>query len=459
MKRGVYRVELILSVFVLLALLSAVIPAATATPAAGPPTTRPLDPVVLTGDQMAGWNGVPLDRLFLYAYRQSSGTWEQIPWQFDEKQSGVYVTNEDGKLDADDELAFMARDCGDRAQASQWIADADARSHKRYEITVTDPMHAGERCWVYLYRSATLNKTVARDYVGYSDHTAASDAYRLTLQGNQLIAADLTFFDNTVDVLDRTKVRAKVGSFVLTEDGLIAADPRSDWYGIRDGNVRTITRFVGYDVDTGQSYILLTLLNYRDMFYEHVTFDLSDLTPTLDEFRYSADLTPAMAGGTYYDANTANGVPVDGHADAVAATPFSPWNQVSHPTLGAIVQIIDPSPMGGTAQTYYRDHESYDNDDTGDHKSYADPGVLVLGGSANLDFRVWYYVLPAGQPNVGASYAEAAMHPLQAQAVSQERAEATATPTATPTFTPTPIATTTPTPTPIILYLPIVMDD
>jgi hypothetical protein len=393
---------------------------------------------------MAGWNGIPLDHLFLYAYRQSSGAWEQIPWQFDEKQAGVYVVNEDGKLDADDELAFMARDCGDQAQASQWIGDADARSHKRYEVTVTDTLHAGERCWVYLYRSTTLNKTISRDYVDYSNHTAASDAYRLTLEAHKLIAADLTFSNSAVDVLDRTKVRGVARGILLTEDVLAGEDPRSDWYGIRDGSVRTITQFLAYDSETGKEYLLLTLFNYRNMFQEHVSYDLSSVVPTLDEFRYSADLTPAMAGGTYYDANTVNGVPVDGHADAVAATPFSPWNQVSHPTLGAIVQVIDPASLGGTQKTYYKDDGSYDDKDTGDHKSYADPGLLVLGGSANLDFHVWYYVLPAGQPSVGATYADAAMHPLQAQAVGQERAESTPTPTSTPT------------PASIPLYLPLI---
>ena len=415
--------------------------------AAAASLTRVMEPVILTGDQLPAWTGVALDQLFLYAYRQAGG-WEQIPWQFDEKQDRVYVANEDGKLDADDELAFMARDCGDQALPSQWIADPDARNHRRYEITVTDPLHAGERCWVYLYRSTTLSQTTVDDYVDYAAYTATTPTYRLTLQPKQLIAADLKFFDSQTDVLDRTKVRAKKGGLLLTEDGLAPDDPRTDWCGIRDGHVRTIAQFVGYDSVSGQSSILLTLVNYRDVFQEHVTFDLSSLTPTLDEFRYSADLTPAMAGGTYYDANTSAGAPVDGKPDAIAASPFSPWNQVSHPTLGSIVQVIDPASMGGTQQTYYKDDASYDSADTGDHKSYADPGLLVLQGGANLDFFAWYYVLPAGQPNVGADYANAAMHPLQAQAAAQEMEEASPTPTLTPTFTFTP--------TPIPLYLPII---
>ena len=380
--------------------------------------SRIQDPVILTGDRMPEWSGAPLDELFLYAYHKSGG-WEQIPWQFDEVQGGIYVSAEDTLLDGDDELAFMARDCGEQAQTTQWISDASARSHARYEILVTDPLHPQERCWVYLYRSTTLSKSTARDYAGFNGHTASSSIYQLTMKKASLIAETLKLFGSATDVLDRTKVRVRAGGLSITEDELAPADPRSDWYSIRDGDVRAITHFVGYDDETSQTWVLLTLTNYRSMFHEHVSLDLSDVIATLDLFRYSADLSPAMAGGTYYDANTPAGVAVDGHADAVPTTPFSTWNQVSHPTLGTIVQIIDPSPLGGTPQTYYRDDGAWSSADTGDHKSYADPGVLVSQSNANLMFDVWYYILPAAQPNVGAGYAAASTHPLEAQATRQ----------------------------------------
>ena len=417
-----FRSMLLLLILLLSLVILAQRPLAAAAPATPAALTRAMDPVILPGDRLPVWTGVALDQLFLYAYRHAG--WEQIPWQFDEKQDGLYVANEDGRLDADDELVFMARDCGDRATASQWIAHADARTHRRYEITVTDPLHAGERCWVYLYRSTTLSRAETTDYVDYSDYTAASESYRLTLQRANLIAEDLQLFGSETDILDRTKVRIQSGGSLINEEQLSPADPRSDWYGIRDGHVRTITHFVAYDPDSSQSSILLTLINYRDMFKERVTFDLSSLTSTLDAFRYSADLTPAMAGGTYYDANTPAGVPVDGSPDTVATTPFSPWNQVTHPTRGSIVQVIDPTPLGGTPSTYYKDDSRYDGADTGDRRSYADPGVLVTSSNANLVFDVWYSVLPAGQPNVGATYADAARHPLQAQAVAQRWEEA-----------------------------------
>ena len=58
-----------------------------------------------------------LEELFAYAY--GSGTWHQIPFQFDEVEpiGNTYVVTEDGYLDANDELAFMALDAGEQAPA------------------------------------------------------------------------------------------------------------------------------------------------------------------------------------------------------------------------------------------------------------------------------------------------------------------------------------------------------
>ena len=420
MNRWLLSGGLLLLLLLLLLFASGEAPAVSAAPAAPAAIQRPLDPIILHGAQLPDWLTLPLDQLFLYAYHPATG-WRQIPWQFDEKSQGVYVASEDGRLDADDELVFMARDCGQRASPSQWIADADARNHQRYEITVTDPLHPDQHCWVYLYRSTTQQKTNTRDYVDYEGYTAATESYHLTVQKKQLIAADLTFFQNHEDVLDRTKVRVKQGTLFIDEDDLVPNDPNTDWYKIRDGQVRTIIQFIAYDPDTNKQTILLTLLNYESLFHEQVTFDLSDLTATLEMFRYSADLTSAIAGGTYYDANTPAGVAVDGMEDDVAVAPFSPWNQISHPSLGSIIQIIDAASMGGTQQTYYKDDKRYDGKDTGDGRSYADTGLLIKKGSANLAFDVWYYVLPPGQPNVGAAYADAATHSLRTQTTPQKR--------------------------------------
>ena len=91
---------------------------------------------------------------------------------------------------------------------------------------------------------------------------------------------------------------------------------RTIWYSrilrtagasIRDGDIRTITQFITGASGGTQTWHLLTLTNYRGMFQEHVTLDLSWLTAKFDENRYSVDPSPAIVGGTYYDAQHAVG--------------------------------------------------------------------------------------------------------------------------------------------------------
>ncbi len=119
--------------------------------------TRQRDPVVVQGNSLAAFGAAPLDELFAYAY--GSGTWQQIPFQFDEVEpiGNTYVVTEDGQLDANDELAFMALDAGEQAPAGAWISDNLSTGYPRYELRVVDPLHPNEQAWVYLYRSPSLS--------------------------------------------------------------------------------------------------------------------------------------------------------------------------------------------------------------------------------------------------------------------------------------------------------------
>ena len=123
--------------------------------------TRQRDPVVVQGSSLPAFGGAPLDELFAYAY--NSGTWQQIPFQFDEVEpiGNTYVVTEDGHLDANDELAFMALDAGEQAPAGAWITDDLSTGYPRYELRVVDPLHPSEQAWVYLYRSPTLTPALA----------------------------------------------------------------------------------------------------------------------------------------------------------------------------------------------------------------------------------------------------------------------------------------------------------
>ncbi len=123
-----------------------------------------------------------LGDLFVYAFE--GGVWTEVPFQFDEVDStGAYVVVEDGKLDANDRLVFMAADLGGTAGVYEWLDDLDSRTYSRYQVQVTNPLNTAEKGWVYVYRSSTLvstfdpyvswdaanNRTVAGAYVaGYT---------------------------------------------------------------------------------------------------------------------------------------------------------------------------------------------------------------------------------------------------------------------------------------------------
>jgi hypothetical protein len=439
-----------------------VLPVPFATPASGPLVAKTLDrdadAVIVPGASLPGFAGVPFAQLFVYAYRGSQ--WQQIPWQFDEVKNGAYAASDNGKLDPADELVVMGGDCGDRAAPDGWIGDASARSYPRYEITVVDPLNTANLGWIYVYRSAGLSETVTQDYVSFDYATSVftTPIYKLGFFRQYLGGDRLELNGSGINVLDRSKFRLKTpGQDPYTEETLELDEPQPK---ILDGRVRAIA---GYQ-ELGQGILTIA---YRSQFYDRVTVDFSWSPVPFEWARASADFNQNMMGGTYYDANTPSGVPVDGVPDAIAATPASLWQQISAAT-GTVIHAADVSGMQGTVSTYYRDNATVDAADTGDKKSYGEMGVTVTNPIKYVDLKVTHYILPSNQPDVGATYYAYFTHPLQPQANEQRLSgqptaspTATRTPTRTPTRTLTPTSTQTPTVTPFGLpkrvYLPLVL--
>ena len=95
-------------------------------PVTGAAINRPQDPIIVTGANLSAHGGAPVNELVLYAYQ--AGAWTPIPFQIDERTNditGTYVISDDGLLDANDELVFMAADTGDSVNNnSNWPNDA-----------------------------------------------------------------------------------------------------------------------------------------------------------------------------------------------------------------------------------------------------------------------------------------------------------------------------------------------
>lgn len=390
-----------------LALLAAGLPAGSAAPVE---LDRDDDPVIAVGGQMPAFNGVPLHDLL--AYKHTGGVWHQIPWQFDEVADGRLTPLEDGILDADDQLVFLSRDAGGFAGSDTWISNPDSRRYPRYQIAVTDPLNPAKQGWVYVYRSATLSETSATDYVNYSAATWQFTAQRYILRTipYRLPAERLEMNGSGVDVLDRTKMRVQFAGIptMLTEDGI----ELNDTPVIKDGKVRAFVTL------SGPAGAEVTLIGYRASFDIAYRLDFTGQMHPVGWMRMSADFSAAATDSTYYDANVSAGVPVDGAPDSVPTTLPTDWWQVSG-SAGTVVQVADMSWLGGTRSNYYKDNKTLDPSDTGDQASYSDCGARVDSPNADMRFHLYYYTLPANQPNLGAIYRDRALSPLIATASAQ----------------------------------------
>jgi len=386
--------------------------------------TRSQEPVVITGEQLPLFDGAALDDLFVYVY--AGAAWQQIPFQLDEVDASGTYTVENGLLDANDELVFMAMDLGEQATASDWITDTGSQSYHRYEIQVSDPLNPGQQAWAYFYRSETLSPTLPVDYVSWdaANQRLVGGTYTVGFSPTVHAAIDSIELNGSgVDALDRGKIRV-AGTcyflglpipFDLTEQdlaGSVAFAPEID------GPVRA----GGGSID-GSTWA------YHSLYQAHFTVNLDDLTPpqqctslNIDWIRVSSDwLDPAttgMAPAVYYDDNVGAGAAIDGAPDSVPSTPATTWKQVSG-GQGSIVQVVDVTIGAGQMANYYLDDQTVDPDDTGDGRSFGDAGFAVTNPAGEVSAETLTFFLEPDQPNLGATYHSYYDNPLEAVATAQ----------------------------------------
>jgi hypothetical protein len=335
-----------------------------------------------------------------------------IPAQVDEvTASGDYISSEDNLLDSNDEIAFMTKDLGDQPSDTSALSSFTTW----YEIEVIDPLSSSKRGWAYLVRRSSV--AVSGDYVDYNAGTMRITTtpyqYNLGFASTHIGLDYLTLPGNSTDILDRTKLRVIRPLFpTVTEEYLLPFS--SDL--IKDGRVRVILQ---RSADFELASLTTTYLAYSSMVQSSTEVESSI---TVSSVRTSADLSSAASGSSFYNANITGGVTINGVPDAVAPTPLSNWAQISH-SDGRLIQVIDPTPAGGTPSNYYCDDstalttECDGTTRTGDNGSYGDAGIL-LEGNPNPDFTIEssLFVLPASaggeQDRIGDQYADYSDNPL-----------------------------------------------
>ena len=391
--------------------------------------TRTLEPVIVTGSQLPLFNNVVLGDLFVYAYNGS--TWSVVPFQFDEVNTGgSFVPNENGRLDANDQLVFMAADLGVMATAYEWPDDVNSKSHSRYEVHVTNPLSPSEEGWAYVYYSTTLAPTFA-PYVTWNSTSTTTSAgtYIIGYTPSAHLGIDsLQLNGYAGDVIDRSKLRLRV--ICIDSDG------GTNISMITENSADVIDTWTPPDilgpVRVGGGTVDEYSWSYKSMFTDESTFTPADVDPedcidlTYEYFRVSEDwLNPVdsgMAPMSYFDSNRPAGVAIDGAYDSIPTTPFPTWRQVSG-AKGSLVEVTGVGTGGGALSNYYLDLNQVDEKDTGDQVSFGDAGFLVLNPTESILISTAHYVLDPSQPNVGGTYRDYFDNPLQATAAAQDYLE------------------------------------
>ena len=361
--------------------------------------TRLEEPVILYGQNVPLLLERPSRELFVYTFRE--GALKEIPSQVDHMSAEMVYTSTVGlPLAITDQIVFMAADLGDRAAADD-VGAALAISPYWYEIEVTDPLSPTLKGWAYVIHSETLTHTAALPYVALDVGTERiqTPVYVLGFADNHPGFDYLALSGSGVDILDRTKIRLDTLLGPVNEEN-IGPQPLDL---IKNGPVRVIAR---------QGAVIA----YRSLLHMVIKEPLPSVVTAA---RVSTDFSSAATPGMFYNANTPGGVPVDGVPDTVAATPVSPWWQLSCAT-GNVVQVVDDaSDVGGTQTNYYRDNSAPDLGDAGDNRSYCDVGIAAANPMAHIALLSAYVFLPVAPANAGAQVALYVANPLQVSAKEQ----------------------------------------
>lgn len=291
------------------------------------------DSLEIQGKDLQGLQGKSLASLELLTVK--SHRLAPIPFQVDERvatgkgrlewalpvaKADQKITD-DGLLDADDELVFMAMDLGPRADRKS----LRALSSPAMEIQVTDPL-TGERGYAYLDAASGAPRRSEKDYVRYDAGTDYIETPVYTLGHSR----DFPIAHNEnrvkreaggggVDFLDIFKQRLFASMlFGTVKINKTAKDWTSGVFAYKDGPVRVIRRNENQIHIAGnlKSPRLYTVSFYlRDTFWLpgelNIPFKLS-IFFTKVKMEWANDLSHHAVGMMYFSNAAPQGVLIDG---------------------------------------------------------------------------------------------------------------------------------------------------
>ncbi|MCX5867550.1 MAG: hypothetical protein NT009_08790 [Proteobacteria bacterium] len=211
------------------------------------------DFVVVRGEKLKRNLNNEIGKLSLFAYVE--GKFQPVPFQVDEiNPDGEWVLtqvppeakksakpdrdDDNGSLDENDELAFMARDAGDRVAFDGLPAGVEAMD----EITLRDPVDNG-RAWVYLMSFRENPPLSKKDCVEYKlpENQVVARNYVLGFDPRMSIAPSLISVQGSPNLIDRMKIRLSTKlmgiPFGFDENSLV-----SELSLYKDGPIRVVRR-------------------------------------------------------------------------------------------------------------------------------------------------------------------------------------------------------------------------
>lgn len=388
---------------------------------------RPSDPVVMTGAQLPALSSVAAGDVVAFRYVQN---WSQVPVQVDERKPVNFTTvynnavsanftttvytdpntftgaDTNPNVDADDEVAFMARDVGleapsDAGNPAGVVAGSGVKVRVRTTLGGSD-----KDGWIYLFkRSGSLDPGAGQHYVTYNFNLtsgAYKTTYKLTDGPNPENSTITTpyyvdhFSDrwlndqikvkagdaSEVDILDRAKATLGPGSCGRSEDTF--DDAEGAFIANKSGPVRAIRSYIG--ANSGP------LTQREHIFYEQredirTFLRVHSVPGPWDFFDYSA----AASGMKYRNNLNTGGVTIDGTPDTPVDGRID-WETVDGPQGGlSMVHTLTTDITNLNVTSHYLDDSTpgtgAETQCTGDAQAFGESGPWLNSTMPNTDPR------------------------------------------------------------------------
>jgi hypothetical protein len=417
-------------------MLAVLLLAAAAEPlsAQGSALARPFDPVVIAGDALPAYAGAEVNRVVGFRWDTGSvppaptGQWVQIPVQLDERLEVAFQIvygpafivgssattigyadpttytgpDFDPRIDADDELVFMAKEAGARVSGC-YLAPPGTLAGSGLEVELTDPLDSS-RGWVYLFLSdAGLDPAAGQDAIQYEFNPLSGNylATYNTFEGpnpedSEVVTgfyrvhfADRWIRDEIhisaggasgVDVLDRHKFLFSPGACGRTEDTF--SEGEGAFIANVDGPVRAIRSYIG--ANSGP------MTERGHFFYaqrEDVTTHIRVHALNIGGMDL-LDLAPEAAGMVYADDRNQTPVMIDGVPDVVQNGTLT-WQLITGFQGSLLISLRNETDIPVFKPTsYYSDRlDPPQHQCTGDTFEYGVNGQWITHNLPNTDPR------------------------------------------------------------------------